>query len=115
MSLLKKPAKRISTTPHKPENTRVNINAVLKYNLSFDCWFLYSEVYLTIPEPIPPVAKVIIIAEKLFNCPNKAIPAGPIMTATTFTEIKLVIILTSVDTVVSPKTFASFDCAIFFI
>ena len=64
---------------------------------------------------MPPVARVIIIAEKLFNCPNKAIPAGPIITAKTLTEIKLVIILTRVDNVVSPKTFASFDPAIFFI
>jgi len=58
---------------------------------------LYSEIYFVIPKLIPPEANVNAIAEKLYNCPNKAIPEGPMIIATTFTLIKPVNIFTIVD------------------
>ncbi|GAA6241624.1 hypothetical protein F030043B2_06660 [Bacteroides fragilis] len=54
---------------------------------------------------IPPLEIVIAIEEKLLSCPNKAIPEGPIIEATTFTLINPVSILTKVDIAVKEKTF----------
>lgn len=48
----------------------------------------YSAVYFTIPELIAPLEKVNIMLKKLENAPTVAIPEGPIIDATTFTDIK---------------------------
>lgn len=66
---------------------------------------LYSAIYFVTPVFIPPHATVIIIDEKLLNCPSNAIPEGPIIKATIFTLINPVSILTNVDIAVKEKTF----------
>lgn len=57
----------------------------------------FSAMYLVRPVFMPAVERLNIIAEKLFNCPNRAIPEGPTMDATTFILIKAAIILIRVE------------------
>ena len=71
-------------------------------------------MYFVIPLLIPPVDNDNIIDAKLFNCPTKATPAGPIIDATTFTLISPVSILTKVDIEVREKTFTISVFSIFF-
>jgi hypothetical protein len=90
--------------PHTIEHASVIFNA-LDNNLMISLFeFLYSDIYFVIPVLIPPDATTIIIVAKLLSCPSKAIPLGPIITATTFTLTNPVNILTRVETAVSEKT-----------
>jgi hypothetical protein len=66
------------------------------------------------PVFMPPAEILSIILEKLFSCPNKAIPVGPIILATTLTLIKPVSIRTRVETAFSEETLTRSAEIIFF-
>jgi hypothetical protein len=78
--------------------------AVETYETILSLSFLYSATYLVIPPFIPQDDRFNTMVEKLFNCPTKATPAGPITEATIFTLIIPVSILTRVDIEVRENT-----------
>ena len=81
------------------------LKAVAMYSLTKESFSLNSATYFVTPASIPPVANDKAIVEKLFNCPTRATPAGPIMDATTLTLTRPVHIRTNVDIDVREKTF----------
>ncbi len=79
------------------EQTTVILKALDIIWGSIDLSSLYCATYFVIPLPMPPFANPSNIVTKLFNCPTRATPAGPIIEATTLTLIKPDNILTNVD------------------
>ena len=90
---------------HNKLNISVIQIAVPIYDLTDFSFSLYSEIYLVIPDTIPPVERVNKIVEKLFNCPTSATPEGPIKTEITLTLINPANIFTKVDIDVIENTF----------
>jgi|SRR5450432_48489 hypothetical protein len=105
MSLEKYPAPNINITLVMIEKKTVIQNPVPRKRRYFFLEDEYSDRYFVIPEVIPPLDIPSVIVEKLFNCPSKAIPAGPMTAATTFTLTSPVNILIRVETAFREETF----------
>src|SRR6266852_1756260 len=104
MSLEKYPAPRISTTLVRIEKITVIQNPVHRKSRYFFREDEYSEIYFVMPDVIPPLEIPSVMVEKLFNCPSKAMPTGPITAATTFTLTRPVNILIAVETTFKEDT-----------
>lgn len=105
IQLLRYEWNKIIIRPTVAEHPIVMRSAVDSNDLTCFVSSLCSATYFVIPLLIPPLDNDITIEEKLFNCPTKATPAGPIIDATTFTLINPVNIFTKVDIAVNEKTF----------
>ena len=98
MILEKYSAPTIKTMLVRMEKNIVTQNPVPRKRRYFFLDLEYSDIYFVIPALMPPLEIPSVIVEKLFSCPSSAIPAGPIIAATTLTLTNPVSILMTVET-----------------